>query len=182
MRIERNSSRGLKWLFLKLPATPGQLSWVHCKAKSGCKELLALKIIGIQASYPGLYPLALWISSIIALSSYFPGVNNIELYFAPVEPILESLENFPRLKHLELIDPINAGPLHTRIAAERLTLTSLQLTVRYKRWQLHQSLVFSPIAIHDLNLVLMAQHCSWKMSALISTTLCATHFKSVAGI
>ena len=170
MRVERSSSRGLRSLQFSLPPTPGQLSWLHYKAKAGCKELLTLRVQGKIESEPDSSQLALWISSILLLSSYFPQVEVLRLGFAPVEPILESLGNFSKLRHLELIDPINAGPLHTSIAAERLTLTSL--TVRYKRWLLYQSLVFSSVAIHDLNLVLKAHHCSWKLSALISTRLC----------
>ena len=170
MRIERSSGRGLTSLRFKLPATPGHLSWLHCKAKAGCKELIKISVCGKLASQPDSPQLALWISSIFALSSYFPEVEVLALTFAPIVPILESLGNFSRLRHLELIDPINAGPLHSHIAAERLTLTSV--TVRHKRWQPYQSLVFSPSAIHDWNIALMTHHCSQNLSALTGTILC----------
>ena len=90
--------------------------------------------------------------------------------FRTIVPILESLGNFSKLRHLELIDPINARPLHSHIVAERLTLTSL--TVRYKRWQPCPSLVFSPSAIHDLTIALMTHHCRRKLSALTGTIPC----------
>lgn len=129
MRIERNSSRGLKSVWVGLPATPGHLSWLHCKARAGCKELLTLSIYG-KIEQPSCPPqLALWISSIFALSLCLPSVEKLDFVFAPIEPILEYLGNFPKLRHLQLIDPVAPGPLHHRIVAERLTLTSL--TVRH---------------------------------------------------
>lgn len=169
MRIERSSSRGLRLLRVKLPTTPTQRSWLHSKAKAGGTELLSLRIQGMYPSDPRGLALC-FTDTILLLSMYFPGVEMLVLTFAPMERTLEALGSFPKLRHLELVDPISPGPYAHRIAVERLNLTSL--TVRYMRCRLCQSLVSSTSAIHDLNIMLMADHGSWKPSALIITILC----------